>query len=119
MDDFNFFNLIFNCILILKKSNRAIQKLAMSAEEFGKGKKLRFLNQLVRWKLTGRQCILKMRRRINNYMSQRTSFLAGISHDLGTIITRIKLRLELVEKTENIKQIKNDVEIMQNFLKNI
>ena len=37
-------------------------------------------------------------------MSQRTSFLAGISHDLGTIITRIKLRLELVEKTENIKQ---------------
>ena len=48
-------------------------------------------------------------------MSQRTSFLAGISHDLRTIITRIKLRLELVEKTENIKQIKNDVEIMQNF----
>ena len=55
-----------------------------------------------------------MKRRINSYMRQRTSFLAGISHDLGTIITRIKLRLELV-KNRNIKQIKNDVEIMQSF----
>ena len=51
MDDFNFFNLIFNCILILKNQMRAIQKLAISAEEFGKGKEIKFLNQLVRWKL--------------------------------------------------------------------
>ena len=57
-----------------------------------------------------------MKKRINNYISQRTSFLAGISHDLGTIITRIKLRLELINKTENIIQIKNDIEIMQTFL---
>ena len=57
-----------------------------------------------------------MKKRINNYISQRTGFLAGISHDLGTIITRIKLRLELINKTENIIQIKNDIEIMQTFL---
>ena len=48
---------------------------------------------------------IQMKRRINNYIAQRTSFLAGISHDLGTILTRIKLRLELMddstEKTTN------------------
>ena len=59
---------------------------------------------------------LKMQR-INNFITQRTSFLAGISHDLGTLITRIKLRLELLEKTRDIKQIKNDVNIMQSLLK--
>ena len=61
--------------------------------------------------------LFKMRKRINNFITQRTSFLAGISHDLGTLITRIKLRLELLEKTRDIKQIKNDVNIMQSLLK--
>ena len=86
---------------------RAIQKLAMSAEDFGKGKEIKIFKPTGAMEIRqAGNAFLKMRRRINNYMSQRTSFLAGISHDLGTIITRIKLRLELVEKTENIKQIK-------------
>ena len=104
--------------LFLRNQMRAIQKLAISAEEFGKGKEIKYFKPSGAMEIRqAGNAFLKMRRRINNYMSQRTSFLAGISHDLGTIITRIKLRLELVEKTENIKQIKNDVEIMQNFLK--
>ncbi|MEL0124265.1 MAG: HAMP domain-containing sensor histidine kinase [Alphaproteobacteria bacterium] len=104
--------------LFLRNQMRAIQKLAMSAEDFGKGKEIKIFKPTGAMEIRqAGNAFLKMRRRINNYMSQRTSFLAGISHDLGTIITRIKLRLELVEKTENIKQIKNDVDIMQNFLK--
>ncbi len=104
--------------LFLRIQIRAIQRLAISAEEFGKGKEIK------PYKPTGAMEIrqagnafLKMKRRINSYLSQRTSFLAGISHDLGTIITRIKLRLELLKKTEDIDQIKNDIEIMQSFLK--
>ena len=58
-----------------------------------------------------------MQRRINNYIEQKTSFLAGISHDLGTIITRIKLRLELLDNNKGTIQIKKDVETMQLFLK--
>ena len=118
MDDFHIFNIINNCIFILRIQIRAIQRLAISAEEFGKGKEIK------PYKPTGAMEIrqagnafLKMKRRINSYISQRTSFLAGISHDLGTIITRIKLRLELLKKTEDIDQIKNDIEIMQSFLK--
>ena len=104
--------------LFLRNQMRAIQKLAVSAEEFGKGKEIKIFKPSGAMEIRqAGNAFLKMRRRINTYISQRTSFLAGISHDLGTIITRIKLRLELVEKTENIKQIKSDVEIMQNFLK--
>ena len=58
-----------------------------------------------------------MRKRIKNYISQRTSFLAGISHDLGTLITRIKLQLELMKKNKEIDSIKSDVDTMQLFLK--
>lgn len=104
--------------LFLRNQMRAIQKLAVSAEEFGKGKEIKIFKPSGAMEIRqAGNAFLKMRRRINTYMTQRTSFLAGISHDLGTIITRIKLRLELVEKTENIKQIKSDVGIMQSFLK--
>ena len=104
--------------LFLRNQMRAIQKLAVSAEEFGKGKEIKIFKPSGAMEIRqAGNAFLKMRRRINTYISQRTGFLAGISHDLGTIITRIKLRLELVEKTENINQIKSDVEIMQNFLK--
>ena len=48
---------------------------------------------------------------------KKTSFLTGISHDLGTIITRIKLRLELLDNKKDTLQIKKDVETMQLFLK--
>ena len=60
---------------------------------------------------------MKMRRRINNYISQRTNFLTGISHDLGTILTRIKLGLELISNQKETIQIKNDIKTMEMFLK--
>ena len=59
---------------------------------------------------------IQMKRRINNYIAQRTSFLAGISHDLGTILTRIKLRLNLWRKHRK-KQIKSDLKTMEMVLK--
>ena len=82
--------------LFLRIQIRAIQRLAKTADEFGKGKNIK------KFKPEGAMEIrqagatfMKMIRRINNYISQRTSFLTGISHDLGTILTRIKLNLEL------------------------
>ena len=103
--------------LFLRIQIRAIYRLARSAEEFGKGKKI------VSFKPEGAMEIraagsafMKMRRRINNYIDQKTSFLAGISHDLGTLVTRIKLRLELLEDKKGITEIKKDIDIMQVFL---
>ena len=60
---------------------------------------------------------IQMKKKINNYIAQRTSFLAGISHDLGTILTRIKLRLELMKEDNEKHQIKNDLKTMEMVLK--
>ena len=60
---------------------------------------------------------MKMRRRINNYVSQRTNFLTGISHDLGTILTRIKLGLELINDEKQTKPIKKDIKTMEMLLR--
>ena len=104
--------------LFLRIQIRAIFRLANSAEEFGKGKKIeKFKPEGALEIRSAGNAFMKMRSRINNYIDQKTSFLAGISHDLGTIITRIKLRLELLENQREIKDIKKDIEIMQVFLK--
>jgi len=104
--------------LFLRIQVRAIHRLANSAEEFGKG---RFVKRFkpegaTEIRMAG-NAFMKMRRRIRNYISERTNFLAGISHDLGTIITRIKLQLEIMRKSEAIDSIKNDIDTMQIFLK--
>jgi two-component system osmolarity sensor histidine kinase EnvZ len=104
--------------LFLRIQIRAIYRLAKSAEDFGQGKPIRKFKPegAMEIRLAG-NAFIKMRKRINDHISQRTRFLAGISHDLGTIITRIKLRLELINNLPESNAIKNDVETMQMFLK--
>ncbi len=104
--------------LFLRIQIRAIQRLAKSAEEFGEGRNVK------KFKPEGAMEIrqagatfMKMRKRINNYISQRTNFLTGISHDLGTVLTRIKLSLELISNQHETTQIKNDIKTMEMFLK--
>lgn len=104
--------------LFMRIQIRAIYRLSKSAEDFGRGKEiLNFKPEGAMEIRSAGNAFLKMKRRINNYIDQRTSFLAGISHDLGTIITRIKLRLELLDNKKETSQIKKDIEVMQGFLK--
>ena len=96
--------------LFLRIQIRAIQRLAKSAKDFGEGKKIKKFKP--EGALEIRQAgnsFIRMKKKINEYISQRTSFLAGISHDLGTILTRIKLRLELMDNDEHTKSIKKDL----------
>ena len=104
--------------LFLRIQIRAIFRLAQSAENFGRGNKIKHFKPEGAMEIRAAgNAFIKMQRRINNYIEQKTSFLAGISHDLGTIITRIKLRLELLDNKSDTTQIKKDVETMQLFLK--
>ena len=105
-------------LLFLRIQIRAIFRLAQSAENFGRGNKIKNFKPegALEIRAAG-NAFLKMQKRINNYIEQKTSFLAGISHDLGTIITRIKLRLELLDNNKDTIQIKKDIETMQLFLK--
>ena len=104
--------------LFLRIQIRAIFRLAKSADDFGKGKKIKNFKPEGAMEIrSAGNAFIKMQRRINNYINQKTSFLTGISHDLGTIITRIKLRLELLDSKNETLPIKKDIEIMQLFLK--
>ena len=104
--------------LFLRIQIRAIQRLANSAREYGEGKKIkRFKPEGAMEIRQAGNAFIQMRRRIDLYISQRTSFLAGISHDLGTILTRIKLRLELMKNNKETDSIKKDLQTMEMFLK--
>ncbi len=104
--------------LFLRIQIRAIQRLANSAREYGEGKKIkRFKPEGALEIRQAGNAFIQMRRRIDLYISQRTSFLAGISHDLGTILTRIKLRLELMKDNKETTPIKKDLQTMEMFLK--
>ncbi len=104
--------------LFLRIQIRAIQRLANSARDFGEGKKIkRFKPEGALEIRQAGNAFIQMKRKINKYFLQRTSFLAGISHDLGTILTRIKLRLELISEDNEIKFIKKDIKTMEMFLK--
>ena len=104
--------------LFLRIQIRAIQRLAKSAEDFGAGKKIKKFKPEGAMEIRqAGNTFMKMRRRINNYVSQRTNFLTGISHDLGTILTRIKLGLELINEEKKTKPIKKDIKTMEMLLR--
>jgi two-component system osmolarity sensor histidine kinase EnvZ len=115
-----FSSLIFTLIafLFLRIQIRAIERLANSAKDFGDGKKIKKFKPEGAMEIRqAGSSFIQMKKKINNYIVQRTSFLTGISHDLGTILTRIKLRLELMDEDEEKQQIKNDLQTMEMVLK--
>src|SRR5262249_12792816 len=57
-----------------------------------------------------------MRRRIERQIEQRTTMLAGVSHDMRTVLTRFKLELALLEDSPEVEALRRDVEEMQRML---
>jgi two-component system osmolarity sensor histidine kinase EnvZ len=113
------FALIFITISIwfMRKQVRSIITLASVAEKFGKGQ------DTDNFKPTGatevRQvamALLDMKERINRQIEQRTEMLAGVSHDLKTPLTRIKLQLAMMKQTNEIKELQDDVVEMEKMV---
>ena len=103
--------------LFMRIQVRAISRLARFSDDSGFGEKSRKFKPegAIEIRMAG-NALMKMKKRMQSHIKNQTSFLAGISHDLGTIITRIKLQLELVTKVSEIKDIKDDVISMQTLL---
>lgn len=106
--------LSFVAILFMRNQIRPIRRLAVAAEWFGRGRDVQ------KFKVEGAsevrqagQAFLDMRRRIKRQISQRTVMLAGVSHDLRTPLTRMKLTLEMMSDNEDVRAMKDDVEHMQ------
>ncbi len=111
------FLLIFIAIVFLKNQTRPIVNLAKAAEKFGKGEFIKEFRPSGAKEI--RQAAYefdKMRKRITIHLNQRSEMLSGISHDLRTPLTRLKLQLALIGQQDLAKKMEGDVEEMERML---
>lgn len=100
-------------VLFLRNQIKPILRLADAAENFGKGRddpdfRLRGAREVRR----AAQAFIEMKSRIERSIEQRTAMLAGVSHDLRTILTRFKLELALIGDTPEVDAMRKDVDEM-------
>jgi two-component system osmolarity sensor histidine kinase EnvZ len=105
-------------IAFLRNQIRPILRLAEAADAFGKGRPVPqdFRPRGAREVRQAASAFLEMRDRIRHHVEQRTSMLAGVSHDLRTVLTRFKLELALLGDGREIAALRNDVNEMQHML---
>tara|TARA_B100001248_G_scaffold247404_1_gene218855 strand:+ start:24 stop:1340 length:1317 start_codon:yes stop_codon:yes gene_type:complete len=109
--------LIVIALIFLKNQTRPLVKLAKAAERFGKGD---YVND---FRPSGAQEIRKaayefdrMAKRINRHLNQRSEMLSGISHDLRTPLTRLKLQLAMIKQKDLSEQMSRDIDEMEKML---
>ena len=111
------FLLIFIAIIFLKNQTRPIISLARASEKFGRGEDVEEFRPsgALEIRQAGYE-FDKMRKRITRHLNQRSEMLSGISHDLRTPLTRIKLQLAFINNKEISKKLSNDVSEMEKML---
>ena len=104
-------------LIFLKNQTRPITNLARAAEKFGKGE------EIEEFKPSGASEIRragyefdKMRKRIIRHLNQRSEMLSGISHDLRTPLTRMKLQITFIKDKALSKKLTEDVDEMEKML---
>lgn len=109
--------LLIIAILFMRNQIRPIRRLAVAAERLGKGRQVR------NFKIEGAnevrqagQAFLDMKTRIQRQVSQRTDMLAGVSHDLRTPLTRLKLQISMLGDSPDIYEMKKDVADMEKMI---
>ena len=109
--------LIFVAIIFLKNQTRPIINLANAAERFGKGEFVKeFRPSGAREIRQAAYEFDKMRKRITIHLNQRSEMLSGISHDLRTPLTRLKLQIALLNQQDLAKKMGDDIEEMEKML---
>ena len=105
-------------ILFLRNQIRPILRLADAADAFGKGRPFPegFQPRGAREVRQAAVAFIEMRDRITQHVDQRTAMLAGVSHDLRTVLTRFKLELAILGDGPEIQALESDVEEMQKML---
>jgi two-component system, OmpR family, osmolarity sensor histidine kinase EnvZ len=109
--------LITVAILFLRNQIRPILRLTAAVESFGKGREAPNLRargaQEVR---RATVAFLEMKARVERAIEQRTAMLAGVSHDLRTVLTRFKLGLALLDDSPETEEMQKDVDEMSRML---
>ncbi len=105
-------------ILFLRNQIKPILRLSEAADSFGKGRPppADFKPRGAREVRQAAHAFIEMRDRIERHVEQRTVMLAGVSHDLRTVLTRFKLQLAMFEETPELEAMRADVDEMQAML---
>jgi len=90
-------------ILFLRNQTRPINRLAEAAEAYGKGRDVPIHPAGSTEVRRAALAFLSMRNKLERQVEQRTQMLSGVSHDLRTPLTRMKLAVELIDDTEELK----------------
>ncbi len=109
--------LLIVAVLFLRNQIKPILRLADAAESFGKGREQPdFRPRGAREVRRAAQAFFEMKTRIERSIEQRTAMLAGVSHDLRTILTRFKLELALIGDSPEVEAMRKDVDEMNAML---
>ncbi len=118
-----FVNMLFFGVLMtliayvyLRNQLRPITRLARVAEAFGRGRTVHYRPSGANEVRAAGNAFLDMRARIDRQIEQRTLMLSGVSHDLRTPLTRLKLSLEMLEGEEDRDPMLRDVRDMERLL---
>ena len=104
-------------IIFLKNQIRSIKGLALASEKFGRGQEVPDFRPSGALEIRSVGIsFLKMKERLSRQISQRTDMLSGVSHDLRTPLTRMKLQLELMKGDDQIKDLQSDVIDMEKMV---
>jgi two-component system osmolarity sensor histidine kinase EnvZ len=105
-------------ILFLRNQIKPILALAEAADCFGRGQPVpkEFRVRGAREVRQAAIAFLEMRDRIERHVEQRTTMLAGVSHDLRTVLTRFRLQLAMLGNSPEVSELVSDVDEMQQML---
>lgn len=105
-------------VLFMRNQIRPIRRLAVAAERIGKGRELpaNFKAEGAREVRQAAQAFIDMHERITRQIAQRTAMLAGVSHDLRTPLTRLKLQVAMMPQSPDTEAMKRDIDDMERML---
>jgi two-component system, OmpR family, osmolarity sensor histidine kinase EnvZ len=104
-------------VLFLRNQIRPILQLGDAAEDLGKGRDVApFKARGAREVREATRAFFEMKRRVERQIEQRTAMLAGVSHDLRTLLTRFRLSLALAPQNEDSSDMQRDVDEMARML---
>ncbi len=111
------FIMVIISLIFLKNQTRPITNLARAAEKFGKGENIEEFKPsgALEIRQAGHE-FDKMRKRIERHINQRTEMLSGISHDLRTPLTRMKLQIAFIKDKETVTKLTEDINEMEKML---
>jgi two-component system osmolarity sensor histidine kinase EnvZ len=109
--------LIAVAVLFLRNQVKPIERLARAAEDFGKGRNLPGFKPYGATEVRrAAHAFIQMRERIDRHVQQRTDMLAGVSHDLRTPLTRLRLQLAMLPKDSDHESLSSDVTEMEHMI---